>query len=318
MPSVDVAIPNRNHGRYLEGCIRSVLTQSGVDVRVLVIDNASSDQSRALATALAAEDRRVELSLRRENLGPHASFNAAIGWARADHFLILCSDDLLAPGALGRAAEIMQRHRDVHMTYGRSVFLAEGDTLPKLPAPGGAPQWQLQDGAAFVRMLCRGGRNPVSGPTAVVRTSVQKRVGSYRPHLTHTDDLEMWLRFGCHGRVAQTDAVQAVARVHARSQSATVSDIASWNVHFEEAFESFFAREGGVLPDAADLRETVRRSLGERAYWSSIAHRLRGEKGAEELMQFALRVMPSAARRPPLGYLLRRFAGRLMAAPGAG
>jgi glycosyltransferase involved in cell wall biosynthesis len=317
MPSVDVAIPNRNYAHHLEGCVRSVLRQGGVDVRVLVIDNASSDGSGAVARALAAEDRRVELCLRPDNLGPHASFNAAIDWARADYFLILCSDDVLAPGALARAAAIMDRYHDVHLTYGRAVFLAEGDPMPVLSPPGGQMRWQLQDGAAFVKMLCRSGRNPVSGPTAIVRTAVQKRVGDYRSHLTHTDDLEMWLRFGCQGRVAHIDAVQAVARVHACSQSATVSDIASWNRHFEAAFDSFFAREGSVLPEAARLREAARRSLGERAYWSSIAHRLRGEPGASELMGFALRVLPSAALRPPLGYLVRRFAGRLMDASGA-
>jgi len=102
LPTIDVVIPNFNYGRYLSLCANSVLGQTGVNVRLLIIDNASTDNSVEVAKGLAAGDSRVELLLRRKNLGPHASFNEGIDWAASDYFLILCSDDLLAGGALGR------------------------------------------------------------------------------------------------------------------------------------------------------------------------------------------------------------------------
>ncbi len=78
MHNVDIAIPNYNYGRFLRESVESVLSQRGVNVRVLIIDNASTDDSAAIACQLAAEDSRVELCLRERNLGPHASFNE--GW----------------------------------------------------------------------------------------------------------------------------------------------------------------------------------------------------------------------------------------------
>ena len=45
MSSVDVVVPCYNYARYLETCVSSVLDQEGVDVRVLIIDDASSDRS---------------------------------------------------------------------------------------------------------------------------------------------------------------------------------------------------------------------------------------------------------------------------------
>src|SRR5690348_7689033 len=101
--SIDVAIPNYNYGRYLRECIDSALMQDVENLRVLVIDNASTDESRDIAREIARADPRVEIRLREQNLGPHASFNEAIDWAASDYFTILCSDDCLAPGALRSA-----------------------------------------------------------------------------------------------------------------------------------------------------------------------------------------------------------------------
>ena len=91
MKSVDVVIPNYNYGRYLRACVGSVLSQDVEKLRVLIVDNASTDDSPEVARELAAMDPRVELRLHETNLGPHASFNEGIDWAESDYFLILCS-----------------------------------------------------------------------------------------------------------------------------------------------------------------------------------------------------------------------------------
>ena len=45
MSSVDVVVPCYNYGRYLRACVGSILSQRDVDVRVLIIDDKSSDDS---------------------------------------------------------------------------------------------------------------------------------------------------------------------------------------------------------------------------------------------------------------------------------
>jgi glycosyltransferase involved in cell wall biosynthesis len=310
MASVDVVVPSFQYGRYLADCVASILGQEGVDVRVLIVDNASTDGSADIARDLAHRDGRVEVVARSRNLGPHASFNAGVAWAAADYFLILCADDLLAPGALARAAGVMDRHPDVHLSFGRATAIGPDDPLPSSLGDAGEAEWRVMSGDALLRRFCGTGRNPLPGPTCVVRTSVQKAAGIYRPELTHTDDMELWMRFTCHGGAAETDAVQAFQRVHGHNQSATVADIQLWNLQFEAAFESFFSREGAALPNTRAYRDMARRSLGERAYWSAFAHLARGEgKTALALAKFAIRLAPSTLALPPLGYLLRRRQG---------
>jgi glycosyltransferase involved in cell wall biosynthesis len=305
MRSVDVVIPNYNYGRYLRDCVGSVLNQKVEKLRVLIIDNASSDDSRQVARDLAAMDSRVELLLREKNLGPHASFNAGIDWAQSDYFLILCSDDYLAPGALKNAIDLMESHPEVHLTYGSSRFLTTDEALENKSALERSC-WTIRDGASFLQDICRSGRNDISGPTVVVRTSVQNQVGHYNPKLTHTDDLEMWLRFALWGSIGATDAVQAVARVHPFNQSATVGDLRQWSLEFEAAFRSFFNGDGASLDNAHELLRRARRALSDRAYWSAVSLLCRGERGWRDLLLHAVRLRPAAAFMPPVSYLVQR------------
>ena len=59
MPSIDVAIPNYQYARYLRQCVQSVLSQDVRDLSLLIIDNASTDDSVAIARQLASKDSRI-------------------------------------------------------------------------------------------------------------------------------------------------------------------------------------------------------------------------------------------------------------------
>jgi glycosyltransferase involved in cell wall biosynthesis len=306
MASFDVAIPNYQFGRFLRSCVTSVLRQDVSELRVLVIDNASTDESVAVARRLAAQDNRVKVVERSKNLGPHASFNEAIEWASADYFLILPSDDMLAPGALARAGEVMSRRPEVHLTYGRPLELGADMRVPELDDETGTGDWRIMSGRNYIELVCRTLRSHISPPTAVVRTATQKAVGFYKQSLPYTDDLEMWLRLALVGDVAATDAIQGINRRHSSSQSAGVQNAYAWDKHAEEALSVFFREEGRVLPDASRLLKRARRRVAERAYWGSWARRLRGESDlSRELRRSALTLCPDMALIPPVSYLMR-------------
>jgi glycosyltransferase involved in cell wall biosynthesis len=308
MASVDVVVPSYQYGRFLRECVTSVLSQDLQDVRVLIIDNASTDNSLEVAHELGVEDRRVQVVAHRTNLGHHASVNVGIEWASSDYFMILCADDLLAPGCLKRAVSFMEKNPVVHLTFGRDVTIFMDDPAPRIEPCAQEPQWRVLSGKQFLKRICRSaGRHNIGGPTVVVRTSVQKRVGFYRPELSNTDDLEMWMRFACLGAAAETDAVQGVGRLHSLNSSRSVRGGYMWDLHFEAAFESFFANEGARASEAQGLRQVARRSLAGRAYWGAIANLLRGDaRQSLDLWKFAFTRCPTTIVLPPVSYLLRR------------
>lgn len=307
MPSVDIVIPNYNYGRYLRACAQSVLTQDFDRLRLLIIDNGSTDDSAVVAKQLAAADPRVELVLRPANIGPHASFNAGIDWAQGDYFVLLFADDFLAPGALRRAVAMMERKRSLAFTYGRDVAIQGDDAIPAIADTGTEVAYRAEAGQAFIERFCRLGVFQLPGPSIVVRTSAQKAAGHYNEALPHSDDYHMWLRLALQGEVAELDCIQAGIRSHGLNRSQELRDRQLLHIrHTADAAEYFFTHEARVLPNCEALRRLARRGISDRAYWSAVSHALRGSPGAGELFRFALSMRPLSAFAPPVGYLLHR------------
>jgi glycosyltransferase involved in cell wall biosynthesis len=69
MSRVDVVIPCYKYAHYLHGCVESVLSQEGVEVRVLILDDASPDNTPEVGEELARQDGRVEYRRHAVNRG---------------------------------------------------------------------------------------------------------------------------------------------------------------------------------------------------------------------------------------------------------
>jgi len=132
MAKVDIVVPCYNYGRFLETCVGSVLDQSIRDLRVLIIDDASTDDSLSVAKRLAETDPRISIIAHAQNKGHISTYNEGIAWASADYLLLLSADDLLVAGALDRAIAVMDANPDIVLTHGDCTVWLDGRPLPKL------------------------------------------------------------------------------------------------------------------------------------------------------------------------------------------
>ncbi len=309
MATVDIVVPCYRYGHFLRDCVPSIWTQEGVDLRVLVIDDASPDDSFEVATELAANDRRIEVVRHRENRGLVATLNEGIDWAESDYFLALSADDLLAPGCFARAVAVMDRHPEVGLFHGAELPLRSGGSIPVADqAKQSAAGTRFMTGLDYIELTCRIPVNHVGTSTALIRTSVQKAAGYYNPKLPHTSDLEMWLRIAAISDVAKTDAVQGIRRWHSANMSNYYFEVVTRDFSARHAgLECFFETAGTHVPDAERLHGLALRRLAEEAYWSGLAYAMRGDLGmARDLVAFAYRLAPTFKVLPPVGYLLRR------------
>ncbi len=306
MPLIDIAIPNYRYGRYLRQCVESVRAQGIDDLRIHIIDNASDDDSVEVARALAAEDARISVNARPANLGPQASFNEGVDWARSKYMMILCSDDFLADGALRRAVAVLEENSNAVFAYGLEALYFEGQALPNLDRTPEQLAWRIQSGLGFIRDLCGTPNKPLALGTVVVRTDAHKKAGHYRPELPYTDDWEMILRLATFGDAAATEAFQGIRREHAANMSREF-----WKKRLdslterEKAYVSFFAHEGRDLAGADEMLALARRRLGDTAYWAGVSHAVRGRPGARELFDFAFTRAPASRFAPPVQHLAR-------------
>jgi GT2 family glycosyltransferase len=318
MAKIDVVIPCYNYGRFLGACLRSVLEQSVQDLRVLIIDDASSDDSLATARSLAKGEPRVSVISHARNRGHIETYNEGIAWASGDYFLILSADDLLAPGALQRAVTLMDSHQDVVLSYGKCLEWRDDLPLPKVKLEWGTG-WCRQD---LISDMCDyGGRPhphiPLCTPTAIVRTSVQKAVGGYSTSLPHTGDTEMFMRLATHGAIVRLDAVQAIYRRHSTNMSSAYFDREADFRQRKEAFDQFFENYRSRVPGAGSLQARATRSIAEKAYWNGVIQACRGRvESGRRLLRYSFSLEPSLRYRPPWWLAPAVFAntaGRLLA-----
>lgn len=308
MASVDIVVPCYKYGRFLSDCLPSITTQQGVDLRVLVIDDASPDDSFDIAQELAAADPRIDVVRHQVNRGLIPTLNEGIDWAKADYFIVLSADDLLVPGCLARAVAVLDRHPEVGLLHGAEGKLYPGEPIPVPDATAQAVAGvRILAGAQFIREVCEAAINPVGTSTAFVRTSAQKKAGYYNPKLPHTSDFEVWLRIAAISDVAETEAVQGIRRHHGENMSEFYFNVVTRDyAERRAALESFFTTAGQGMPGAEELRALARRRLAEEAYWVGVSRTVRGQpRLGRDLVGFALGLSPSLAVLPPLGYLLR-------------
>ena len=243
---------------------------------------------------LAKGDPRVHFIRHSVNQGHIATYNEGLEWASADYLLLLSADDWLLPGALSRAAFVFDRHPDVVLTCGRAAVADSEDSCPPVASPAGSPKYQILGGQAFVEKACsQSATSPVWTPTAIVRTSAQKKVGGYRNHLPHTGDLEMWLRLACHGAVARIDAFQAMYRKHDANMHYSYLDTANLRHHLL-AFDSAFDEYEATIQNPQTLRMRYREAIAAQAVRLAeaafVAHE---ESRHRECLAFALQVFPA-------------------------
>lgn len=293
MNGVDVIVPCYCYGRFLRECVKSVVEQQGVALRVLVIDDCSPDDTAEVARQLQAEDERVSFIRHKSNQGHIATYNEGIAWTRSEYYLLLSADDYLLPGALRRTVSFMEEHPSVTLAFGQAVVRSDRAEEPDVTTAADAG-WEMVPGRIFIERS--GARNCVPTPAAVVRTLVQKRIGGYRPDLPHAGDMEMWLRLAAHGDVGVTQAFHAVYRRHSDNMSLNYTK-SHWLPDLEQrlaALSSFFRTGDLGHRDVEILRRRAFRLLANEAVSFASAAFNGGDLAVSlQLSDFALQLDPN-------------------------
>jgi hypothetical protein len=294
---VSVVIPCYNYGHFLPAAVASALDQDGVDVDVLIVDDASPDGSAEVARSLASGDPRVKVLVHDRNRGHIATYNDGLARATGDYVVLLSADDLLTPHSLSRSVALMESHPDVVLVYGYAVEFE----LDPPEQERSHTWWSTWTGEQWLGRVCARGRNIIVNPEAVMRTHVMKELGGYRPEHPHAADLEVWMRAAARGGVGRVNGpAQAAYRVHGSNMHVTTYGGALADAKAVRAvLDGFFgpSGDGHSLAGASRLGRQARRAVAREALLASCQRGVSSQEAAA-LIDMARETSSTVTRTP--------------------
>lgn len=214
---VNVAMPSLNQGKYLEQAIASVLDQD-VSVALFVADGGSNDGSRKIIDKYTSE---LAWSRSYVDAGQSAAINEAIAAGASKYVCWLNSDDRYRVDGLKKMVDCLERHPQVPMVFGRSVYIdPQGFELGECYTTSFNPK-------TFSR------RCTISQPATLIRRSVWEALGGVEESLEMAMDYDLWWRiYKEFGEPAYLNELIAESRIHPATKSVNYR-----HLHYEEAME---------------------------------------------------------------------------------
>lgn len=205
LPLVSIIMPTYNAGRYIEQAIESVLAQTYTRWELLIIDDASSDNTEAIVKAFA--DPRIRYK-KVERIGhPAGVRNTGLRLAHGELIAFLDSDDLYYPDTLAKLSAPLLKNPELISVYGFAFEIDEqGQPLPSsvpltpnpnqetepdmpyLPAAGYQHNWEHIVTSKISNMLA----------ALMIRRSAREQIGFFNETLCGPEDYEFYVRMFLH------------------------------------------------------------------------------------------------------------------------
>jgi glycosyltransferase involved in cell wall biosynthesis len=187
MPEVSVIIPTYNRARVLGRALDSVCRQTLADMEILVVDDASTDDTESFVESYG--DPRVRYIKCDQNGGPAAARNVGMVQAKGRYIAFLDSDDEWTPEKLAlQVARMDAEPPEVAVCFCGATMIKDGNTAhPVAYVP--KKQWESDTFRQFIR-----GEISFLTPTIMIRTACLEKAGMMTTSMRRNEDIEFLLR----------------------------------------------------------------------------------------------------------------------------
>lgn len=223
---VSIIIPCYNYAHFLSECFENLKNQSHTNWECLIVDNASTDNSKEVIQSFAAIDNRIKY-LYQPIKGPSAARNLGIKEAKGEYIQFLDADDLLHVNKLKNGISIFNNKPDAAIVYSDMRYFAHGNKnelfyamqlnkihdKPWMCYVQGQKKEMLPD-------LLKANIMVISSP--LIKKTALDEIGYFDETLAYNEDWELWLRFAFADKKFILDKEKdsmTLIRVHKTSHS---------------------------------------------------------------------------------------------------
>ena len=301
-PKVSVCIPTFNRSRLLRESMQSVLSQAFEDFELVVIDDASTDDTPGVVSSI--RDRRIRYIRHQRNIALRANFNECLRTGRCEFIIIFHDDDVMLPDLLGRELEVFESAPDIVLVHCAAQLIDGDGVVYSVPRQKWPP---LTQGLDFVRRYWASRDCGVAMPSVMLRRRVALKLGGFNEELKYSLDAELWQRMAFEGKIAFVEEVLLSNRIHAgQATSKILTDRLQMLVErhkYAEATRELVARHDANID-----------SLISRLLTINAAADLTDLRGLGEPLGVIFRYFVEITRRHPRSLLGLRLYGYLLLA----
>jgi hypothetical protein len=265
-PTLSVVVACFNESRFIGATLASLFAQTRPADEIIVVDDASTDDSAAIVERLAQSRPALRLIRNPRNLGGVQASNAGLAAASGAYVFFMAANDIVLPAFFARTMAALQAHPQAGLGSSLSWLISEdGAPLDIMPTPLVRDQDGYIDAPLARRLMMREG-NWIVGSTTVYRADALRATGGFDPAL---------LSF-CDAFVGPV--------VAARHGACFVPEaLAAWRQHrggFAAAVTGDPARVASVLDELVRRGPAVAPALFTPAYLRRLRRRARFESAA--------------------------------------
>ena len=242
-PAVTVVIPTKDRFGLLRTTLASVLAQSGVDVRVVVVEDGGADGT---AGRLSGVDPRVRAVRHPRSLGVARARNTGLAQVDTPWVAFVDDDDLWAPGKLSRQLAAVADDPACRWACSTAVFFTPAGLLLELH--------EVPAGRDLSVELLRINVVPGGGSGVLADTALVREVGGFDPELANLADWDCWLRLAQRSPVARVAQADVAYRRHGAGMAHAVGRSEAELGRLRDKHADLY-RAAGVDVDWASWRE---------------------------------------------------------------
>lgn len=258
LPGATVIIPTRNRAPLLRVTLEAVRRQRDVDLQVLVVDDASTDDTPGLVSSCG--DQRVRLLTNDRRLDVSGARNRGIEAAESEWIAFCDDDDLWSPDKV-RAQLQAARASSAPWACAGSVGFAPSGRILFHSRP---PRPEVALGRLARRNVIPGGCSNV-----VVRRELVAEVGGFDPRMRTLADWDLWVRLARQAAPAVVDEPLVGYRLHEGNMSSDPAGVLQEFRLIEDATRDL--RGGSSLDPAWLHRWLGQAALRGGARWTAVA-----------------------------------------------
>ncbi|MFH1946893.1 MAG: glycosyltransferase [Candidatus Magasanikbacteria bacterium] len=205
MPLISIITITNNREKYIAESIESVLKQSFKDWELIIIDDASTDNTAEVVEEYTAQDHRIKFHHENINLGITKARNLALGLAQGKYIAVLDSDDVWADSDKLQKQYLFLENNSDHVLVGGAVIVMNehGQEISRFKNP--STDKNIRSGILL--------RNPFLNSSSMFRREVAVNCGTYENY-TVGEDYDLFLKIGKMGKFANLEDYLVKYRKH--------------------------------------------------------------------------------------------------------